>query len=852
MARNRWWMVFVFVVAVVAMSGSVVGQSATPLRDDRFTSSGEEWPLVGGDWGNQRYSTLSQINAQNIKNLRGAWISDRLADAATSRAMPVVRDGLMFITTQTRVHALDARTGQTVWSHNPATDDATTAGEVVPGEPGFEAVTGFRIAVMKGGQIVPNTQGVAVAEGLVFVGLYGGEVIALREKTGERVWRQQVGDDPPARGQGISAAVSYANGVVFTGTVNGDFGNRTRAAALDAATGRILWRFYVVPGPGGPGHETWPQDSENWKIGGGGIWKVAAIDQDLGLVYYGTGNAFPGYAGELRAGDNLYTSSVLALEMLTGKLRWHRQLIHHDLWEGDMRQPLVLYDIEMDGRTRKAIGALRTDGYYFIFDRETGEPLIPIEERPVPQDRTVNTAPTQPYPVGIKRMVPDCTEWDGVVPAEWKAAAPPGFQFRCSDFVPPSPNITMPQYVMPGGSTGTAPMSYSPKTGYLYMFASGGSFRWRTRRAPDPNFFGAGSSVRIPGRRPAGLNLLGALDGRTGEVVWKKDARRIALGLGGTLVTASGLLIYTVPADGTLEMVDASTGDLLFAMPTGASPGSGGGAPTTYEIDGEQYVAVAWGPEVRAFKLGGTLPMAAVSPRAASAPETSGTESREFSGRIQDTDAIEVATLIQDLGNNGGTRYFVDEYAFNPYRARVEVGERVVFGNNGTVTHTVVALDGSWTTGPIIAAQNVALLFHTAGNYGYYCKDHPWSYGQVIVENAEAETRGNAAFPDTQVARGQAEYNERCSQCHGGNLGGIGTTPALIGGAFMGHWNASSIGDLFGLTRTTMPQGSPGSLADQTYLDILAFVLRANEFSGPSDELRTDSESLAIRIGLDS
>jgi alcohol dehydrogenase (cytochrome c) len=825
---------------LVAACCSVLLVAQTPppgMGPEQFTGAAKEWPVVGGDWSNRRYSALTQITPANVTQLRGAWVSDTFVDGATSRAMPVVRDGLMFVTTQTRIYALDAKTGRTVWIRDPARN--TKLGAPEPGYAGELAVT---IAVMKNGQIIPSAQGVGVAQGLVFVGLWGGEVVALREKTGELVWRSQVGDDPAPMGQGVSAAVTYAAGMIFVGTSNGDFGNRTRMAALDAATGRKLWQFFVVPGPGERGHETWAQDNEVWKVGGGGIWRTAAIDPELGLVYFGTGNAFPPYGGEMRPGDNLYISSVVAVEMKTGKYRWHQQLIHHDMWEGDVRQPVILFDAIFGGRMRKALAAMRTDGYFFLYDRATGAPLIPIEERPVPQSSAVKSSPTQPFPVGVKRMLPDCSAWDGEVPKEWRAVS--HVDFSCREFVPPSPTTGLPQYVSPGGGGGTGSMSYSPQTGYLYVFASGGGFEWKTQRPKDPFFFGPGTSVQIPGRRRAdSVSVLAAIDSHSGAVVWTKPTPTNGPGFGGSLVTATGLLIYPVPQDGTLQVRDAKTGDSLFALPTGGAA-NGGGAPTTYEIDGEQYVAVAWGPQVRAFKLGGSVPVPTAAPTRPTTTRREGADSAGFSGPVQASDVITTATLMQDLGNDGGTRYDIDQYAFKPYRTRVKVG-RVVWGNNGSVgIHTIVALDGSWTTGPIQPGKTIAVLFTKPGAYGYYCKEHPWSYGEVIVEEDTSASAGEVAFPDAQVARGQAQYNQHCSQCHGGNLAGVGASPALSGGAFLDRWGRGTLGDLFTHVRTTMPQQRPGSLADETYLDILTFVMRSNNVQGSSAELKVQSDAL--------
>ena len=162
----------------------------------------------------------------------------------------------------------------------------------------------------------------------------------------------------------------------------------------------MLWTFYTIPGPGEPGHETWPQHNDSWKYGGGSVWQTPAIDPELGLVYFSTGNAGPDYNGAVRAGDNLYTVSIVAIELKTGKYRWHFQQVHHDIWDYDSPNPVVLMDLRMDGRVRKAIVEVGKTGWAYILDRETGEPIVGIDERPVPQEPLQATAATQPYPRG--------------------------------------------------------------------------------------------------------------------------------------------------------------------------------------------------------------------------------------------------------------------------------------------------------------------------------------------------------------------------------------------------------------------------------------------------------------------
>ena len=188
--------------------------------------------------------------------------------------------------------------------------------------------------------------------------------------------------------------------MVIIGFAGGDRGTRSRLKAYDAKDGRLIWTFYTIPGPGEPGHETWPKDNDAWKYGGAAIWQTPAIDPELGLVYFSTGNAAPDYNGAFRAGDNLYAASMLAIELATGKYRWHFQQVHHDIWDYDAVNPVVLMDVNVGGRTRKAIAEVGKTGWAYILDRETGKPLIGIDEKPVPQEPRQATAATQPFPRG--------------------------------------------------------------------------------------------------------------------------------------------------------------------------------------------------------------------------------------------------------------------------------------------------------------------------------------------------------------------------------------------------------------------------------------------------------------------
>jgi alcohol dehydrogenase (cytochrome c) len=630
----------------------------------------QDWPLHGGSWTNTRFSALDQINVENVKTLGGAWTFDMKDEAA--KGPPVVDQGVMFIAADGgHVTALDAKTGTVVWS-------------VVP-NPAIDA----------------RNRGLAVGGGKVYFGLTDGSIAALDEKTGAPAWTTYIGDGPARFGMFVSAAPTYVNGLVIDGLASGDAGIRGKVVALDAKTGKLVWQFNTIPGPGEPGHETWPADSDSWKNGGAGVWVHPSVDPALGLVYFGTSNASPQYGGEVRAGDNLFTATALAVDLKTGKERWHFQALHHDIWEGDLGAPMVLYEPVIGGKKRKAVAILRTDGELFVLDRATGKALIPVEERPQPQNPRLKTAPTQPYSVGVDKVGPNCVEAD-LIPAGFKA----GCYWDPVDYT--DANLVVPT------TTRFAPMSYNPKTGDLYISAQVGG-HW-IRRGEDPYFF---SLPSVPGMKSYGL--MAALDGATGKLVWqKKLPYPIAFG-SGTTATAGGLLFHGDP-DGEFQAFDAKTGDKLWEFQTG---GEASAPVITYAIDGKQYVATVAASHVWSFALGGSVqPLPAPpKPQAESA----------FTGRVVSTSKIAMSATIRSIGVIRAAE-FTDEYVFEPVRAKVKAGTAITFTNAGKVAHDASAEDGSWTTGEIAPGQSATVTITKPGTYTYICKDHPWSYGQLIVE----------------------------------------------------------------------------------------------------------------------
>lgn len=642
--------------------------------------AGKEWPLTGGDWGNTRYSTLKKINLDTVKDLGGAWMTK--LDAAP-RGTPVVVGGKMFVVTGQNAYALNPKTGEILWT-----------------------------------QKLPNAsyglfKGVATGEGMVFVGLGNSHVVALKQDTGELVWDGVIGDPDMSRGQFIAGGPTYVNGLVIGGLANGDYGIRGRITALDAKTGKQAWVFYSIPGPGEVGHETWSQDNEEWKQGGGGVWGMPAVDPDLGLIYFGVGNPVPQYGGELRPGDNLYTDSAVALDIKTGALKWHYQIVHHDIWEADLGSPFILYNADVDGKAHKAIAITSTNGFIYMLDRETGKPVFPIEEMPVPQDERQVTSPTQPFPVGADQFGNRCVDKDTI---------PAGFKALCM-YEPI--NFDTPNAMYPILSTRAAPLAYNPQTKRFYATAA----NWPSwiKRQEDPKFFAAGPTTA--GMKYSGI--LGAMDATTNKLVWKKSVPyRVQQNGSGMMATAGGLLFHA-ESDGVLQAINESTGDIVWTFQTGAANNTSTSyATASYEVDGEQYIAVGTsGGGVWAFKLGGT-----VAPLPA--PEHIVADETSFTGRLTETDEIVMSPTVKDTGLEV-VREAVDEYAYAPARAKVHVGDKVTWTNQGKEPHTATAVDGTWTTGEVAPGKSATVTFDKAGTYTYQCKEHEWSYGQIIVEEKE-------------------------------------------------------------------------------------------------------------------
>jgi alcohol dehydrogenase (cytochrome c) len=432
------------------------------------------------------------------------------------------------------------------------------------------------------------------------------------------------------------------------------------------------------------------------------------------LIYVGTGNAVPVLGGEVRAGNNLYMTSVVALEVSSGKLKWYRQLTHHDLWEMDLSTPLILYDARVAGKSRKAVAVMRTDGYLFVFDRATGEPLVPIQERAVPQDLRVHTAPTQPFPAGTDQIGPNCVEADML---------PPGFVSGCY-FEPLF--YDHPEKLVNYITVRQAPMSFDPQTGYFYV--AGGISPWWYRRPENPFITQA---THPPGAKEYGL--VAAIDSRTHKIAWQARSPWM-LDAGSGIMTTAGGLMFRMEGDGNFLAFDAKTGKQLWKFQTGYVAGptvlslTGGAPSAAYEVDGQEYIVVGMGKGLWAFSLHGSVSEHPAPP----VPPTK----YGFQGIVQPLDSGgEIGMSMLRLGAGPqGQEHYVDHSGFNPVRARIAAGQPVKFTNYGVTTRTVVSADGSWTTGPVAPGQSVSVTIDKPGKYRYFATESPWSRGELLVQ----------------------------------------------------------------------------------------------------------------------
>ncbi|MBI3681260.1 MAG: PQQ-dependent dehydrogenase, methanol/ethanol family [Acidobacteria bacterium] len=524
----------------------------TPAQDG---STARNWPHYGGAYQAWRHSSLNQIHTKNVKRLAPVWVFQTGDYEGGLQATPIVIDGVMYLpTSRNRVFALDAATGSLLWQYN------------YPLPRSFVTFYG------------PWNRGVAVGHGRVFLGTLDNHVVALDQKTGRELWRTNV-EDTNQCGCNITAAPLVVKDKVIVGVTGGDSAHRGYITAFDVKTGRQAWRFWTIPGPGEPGHETWEGDS--WKYGGGSSWMTGSYDPQLNLVYWSVGNPAADFYGDSRKGANLYTDSIVALDADSGKLKWYCQQIPHDVWDFDTAYENILLDLTVKGQQRKLLLNVNKGGFTWVVDRATGQ--------------FVSAYPIVKHYNWIKGI----TETGQLVGRNEPEAGKK--KLLC-------PSI--------GGGRSWNQAAYSPITKLLYTTA----IEWCqevTAMKEEPQEGKIFMGGQFENRHPPGENAYGhldALDPLTGKALWSYKYKYPLLA---SILSTAGDLIFTGDAEGFFFALDARTGGKLWNFQTGSGHR---GSAVTYSVNGRQFIATpsGWGsalagllpqlwPETEAFRGGSSV-----------------------------------------------------------------------------------------------------------------------------------------------------------------------------------------------------------------------------------------------------
>ena len=597
-----------------------------------------EWPAYGRDPGGSRYSPLKQIDRNNVQTLKAAWtfrtgasdVKGRSVSNAAFEATPILVDGTLYLSTPfNRVIALDAAKGTERWSYDPKVDLTK----------GYSEVTSRGVSSWADSR---------TGKRRIYVGTIDARLIALDAATGEPC--KDFGQDGQIdltrdvrlvdRGDyQVTSPPAVIGDLIIVGSAIGD----NRAAELErgvvraynARTGKLQWRWDPIPqAPTDPARKTWAGDSAE-HTGAANAWSIISVDPERGLVFVPTGSPSPDFYGGQRKGNNEYANSVVALRATTGKVVWHFQVVHHDLWDYDVASQPMLITVKRGGRNIPAVAVGTKIGHIFVLDRETGKPLFPVEERSVPRSTVPGeeASPTQPFPTLPKAVVPrKLTKEDafGLSPADRDACSRLIGAARSEGlFTPPSLEGTI---AFPGNAGGMnwSGMSYDAKRGLLITNTNriatlvklipreeynklrasgeGNRFKGEFGRQTGTPYAMYREHLRAPSGAPCNRppwGVLTAVDLATGAVRWEVPLGTISqlasfpesknwgsLNFGGSTVTAGGLVFIAAAMDTYLRAFDVETGKEIWKVPL---PASAQATPMTYQIGGKQYLVICAG-----------------------------------------------------------------------------------------------------------------------------------------------------------------------------------------------------------------------------------------------------------------
>jgi alcohol dehydrogenase (cytochrome c) len=497
----------------------------------------ENWVSYNGDYTGRRFSAMTEITPANAAHLGAKWIF-HARNAGVLEVTPVVVAGVMFITGSNDAYALDAGTGKQLWHHARSVsagliDDAS-------------------------GHI---NRGVAVLGTRLYMETDNGHLLCLDARSGNLIWDVLYADGN--KNYGATSAPLIVKDKVLVGTSGGDDGVRGFVAAFDVKTGKEAWRFWTIPGPGEKGSESWPGDM--YKHGGGAAWMPGTYDPDLNTIYWGTGNPSPDFDGSVRPGDDLYTSSLVALDPDTGKLKWHFQYSPHDLYDYDAVQTPVLVDANFKGKPRKLVVSANRNGFLYILDRTNGEYLF------------------------SKQFI-TIQNWAKGIDEHGRPIS--------NNLIPDAKGVTVcPSY---GGGTNWYSPSYDPATKMFYFrsLEACSLFQSKTEDFEEGRAYYSTGARKPPGN-PPNTGYINAFDLNTLDFAW----RDLQVGGGhasaGVMSTAGGVVAFGNDAE-EFEIDDARTGKPLWAFNLGQAMHA---SPMSYGIADKQYFAVAAGDNVIAFAL---------------------------------------------------------------------------------------------------------------------------------------------------------------------------------------------------------------------------------------------------------